>query len=98
MMWSNRLTVIGSKTQVQRFQKNNWDRHLRARYCELAENSPTRFACQFKTERFPLESLRRLSGRWQKLILLLDFESEENRIKGLAKAEAGDLEHWEVNY
>jgi hypothetical protein len=98
MMWSNRLTVIGSQTQVQRFQKSNWDRHLHARYCELAENSPTRFACQFKTERFPLASLRSLSRRFSKLVFLLDCESEENRIKGLAKAEAGELEHWEVNY
>jgi hypothetical protein len=97
-MWSNRLTVIGSKTQVQRFQKSNWDRRLRARYADLVENSPRRFACQFKTERFPLEPLRRLSRRWPRLTLLLDCESEEHRIKGLAKAKAGELDHCEINY
>ena len=98
MKWSNRLTVIGSRVQVQRFQKSNWDRHLRAQYCDLLECSPERFACQFSTQRFPLEALRRLSRQWSKLVPLLDCESEENRIKGLAKAKAGELEHCEITY
>jgi hypothetical protein len=96
--WSNRLTVIGSKRQVQRFRKSNWNTSLCARHCELLENSPTRFACEFKTERLLPESLRKLSRRWPRLTLLLDFESETKRIKGLAKAKAGELEHCEINY
>src|SRR5262249_1813122 len=84
--WSNRLTVIGSKSQVQRFRRSNWDRVLSARYCDLIEISPKRFVCEFKTERLPLERLRSLSSRFERLTLFLDYESEKTRIKGLAKA------------
>jgi hypothetical protein len=97
-LYSNRLTVLGSKTQVQRFQKSHWDRHLAARHGELLEDSPGRFACQFETESTSLERLRRLSRRWPNLVLLLIFESEEKRIMGLVKAKAGKLEHWQTSY
>jgi len=32
------------------------------------------------------------------LTLLLDYEIEASRIKGLAKAKAGELQHYEVRY
>ena len=38
----NRLTVLGSKEQVQRFLKSKWDQRLSARYCEWMENFPGR--------------------------------------------------------
>ena len=98
MMCNNRLTVLGSRAQVQRFQKSHWDRRLRARHCELLENSDRRFACQFETEALPVQSLQRLSRAWPGLTLLLDYEVEESRIKGLAKAKAGQLEHYEISY
>lgn len=98
MKWNNRLTVLGSKRQVQRFQKSNWNTALRVRHCELLENSPTRFAFEFTSERSLPESLRKLSRRWPRLTFLLDFESEAIRIKGLAKAKAGELEHCEISY
>jgi hypothetical protein len=94
----NRLTVLGPKVQVQRFQTSNWDRGLRARHFELLENSPTRLAWQFDAERTPLDSLRRLSRRWMHLTLLLVYEVEVKRVVGLAKAKAGQLEHWEISY
>jgi hypothetical protein len=94
----NRLTVLGSKAQVQRFQKGNWDRSLRVRHSELLESSPNRFACQFETECPPLESLRRLSRRWPRLVFVLNYEVKANRIMGLAKAKAGQLEHWKITY
>jgi hypothetical protein len=94
----DRLVVLGSQAQVQRFQASNWNQALRAWHGELLENSPRRFACQFDTEGSPLEPLRRLSRRWPQLVLLLDYEMEPKRIKGLAKARAGQLEHWETNY
>ena len=94
----NRLTVLGSKAQVLRFLESNWDRSLRARHCELLENSPPRYACQFETERPPLESLRRLSRHWPRVTFLLVYELEAKRIIGLARAKAGHLEHWEITY
>ena len=94
----NRLTVLGSNTQLQQFQDSYWDRSLRARHGELLQNSPRRFACQFETERPPLESLRRLSRRWPRLTFALVYEEEVKRIIGLARAKAGQLEHWESSY
>jgi len=95
---NNRLTVLGSKAQVQQFQNSNCDRSLHARHCELLENSPQRFACLFETERPLLEPLRRLSRRWPRLTFLLSYAGETKRIIGLAKAKAGQLEHWETRY
>ena len=94
----NRLTVLGSKRNVQSFRNGGWERPLRAQYCELIENSPKKFSCQFVTESPPLESLRKLSGRWAGLIFLLDYETEARRTKGLAKARAGLLEHHQIRY
>ena len=92
----NRLTVIGAKHEVQRFQKSGWQKSLRIRYPEPLEFSPRRFVCQFDTESHDLRRLQRLSRRWPGLVLLLDFEV--GRIKGIAKAQAGELEHCEIGY
>jgi hypothetical protein len=97
-MTTNRFTVIGSKRQVELFQKSNWKRHLRAWFGDLLENSPGRFACQFETESAPLESLKRLSRRSPRLTFLLDYEIEESRIKGLAKGQGAKLDHCEMSY
>jgi len=93
-----RLTVLGSKGPVQSFQKSNWQRRLHARYVELLENSPRRFACQFETETPSLAPLNRLSRRWPRLTFLEDYESEQSRIKGIAKAKGEKLEHYEISY
>ena len=90
-----RLTVIGSKHVVQRFQNSAWQKTLRIRYPEPLEFSPRRFVCQFETEGVELQRLQRLSRRWPGLVLLLDFEV--GRIKGIAKAQAGELEHCEIS-
>jgi hypothetical protein len=94
----NRLTVLGTKAQVRRFQNSDWDRCLRAQHAELLENSPTRLTCQFETERPPLDTLSSLSRRWPWLTWLLVYDAAANRIVGLAKAKAGQLEHWETSY
>jgi len=91
----NRLTVIGAKHEVQRFQNSGWQKSLRIRYPEPLEFSPRRFVCQFDTESHDLRRLQRLSRRWPGLVLLLDFEV--GRIKGIAKAQAGELEHCEIS-
>jgi hypothetical protein len=95
---SNRLTVLGSRGQVQRFLKSNWDRRLRARHGEWMENSPCRLVCVFETDDPPLEPVRSLSRRWLGLTFLLDFEVETDRLKGLAKAKKGQLEHCQFSY
>jgi hypothetical protein len=92
----NRLTVIGSKCEVRRFQNSSWDAILRARHQEALEFSPRRFVCQFETVANDLKRLQTLSRRWSGLMLLLDYEV--GRIKGLAKAKAGELEHCEIGY
>src|SRR5271156_6576377 len=82
----NRLTVLGSKRDVRRFQNSSWEKSLRARHQDPLEFSPCRYVCQFETIAHDLKRLQTLSRRWPGLVLLLDFET--NRIKGLAKAKA----------
>jgi hypothetical protein len=95
---NNRLTVLGAKEQVQRFLSSKWDRRLGARYGEWIENFPRRVVCLFETDEPPLASLRRLSRRHPQLILLLDWEVERERIKGLVKAQAGSITHCQFEY
>ena len=93
-----RLTVIGSRRDVHRFRASAWEKILRAHYYDPLELSPCRFACQFETVTPDLLRLRRLSKSHPGLVLLLDFESFPGRIKGLAKAKSGELEHCEISY
>ena len=93
-----RLTVIGSRRDVQRFQISAWEKSLRARYGDPLQWSPCRFVCQFETNSHDLKRLQRLSRSHPGLVLLLDFELAKPRIKGLAKAKAGALEHCEIGY
>ena len=93
-----RLTVIGAKRQVRSFQKSTWATALGAKHCELLENSPGRFCCQFESDDPPLESLRTLSWHWPMLTFLLDYDLHAKRVKGLAKAKAGALTDHRVTY
>ena len=95
---NNRLTIIGNRQQVRLFQGSDWNRRLAARFIELLENSPRRFVVIFMTEAPPLRPLTRLSMRWPSLVLLLDYEVQTERVKGLAKAKAGQLQHYKVDY
>ena len=94
----NRLTVLGSKEHVQRFLKSKWERRLSARYCEWMENFPRRVVCLFETDEPPLASLRKISRRRPHLVLLLDYEIERLRIKGLAKANKGKISTCQFEY
>ena len=87
--WQCRLTVLGSKARGQRFQKSNWNRHLRASHGDLLENSPSRSARQFEADDPPGGSLKELSRRWSGLTFLFDYDVQAQRVKGLAKAKAG---------
>jgi hypothetical protein len=96
-----RLTVLGTKRDVLRFQNSAWEKSLRARYYDPLQLSPCRFACQFETDNqddHGLKRLQRVSRLHPGLVLLLDFEVFPARIKGLAKAKAGELEHCEIAY
>ena len=42
--------------------------------------------------------LRALSRRWRSLTFLLDYDWEDKRIKGFAKAKAGRLRNYSVIY
>ena len=93
-----RLTVLGSRRDVRRFQASAWEKILRRRYLDSLQLSPRRFVCQFETTVQPLPALQRLSRSHPGLVLLLDFEAFPERIKGLAKAKAGELEHCQIGY
>ena len=95
----NRLLVVDSKLRLNKFTNSRWERILKARYCELAENSPGRYISQFNTEQAPIiEPLRRLSRHWPQLIFLLDWEWEDKRLKGFVKAKAGIVESYQLEY
>jgi hypothetical protein len=96
-----RLTVIGSRRDVQLFRNGQWEKALRAAYTEPLQLSPRRFVCQFETDSQDdqgLQRLQHLSRSHPGLVLLLDYEVFPARIKGVAKAQAGALEHCEIGY
>jgi len=93
-----RLTVIGTKCDVHAFHDSAWEQILRARYYDPLQLSPCRFVGQFEVVDHDLKRFRRLSKAHPDLVLLLDFELFPGRIKGLAKAKAGELEHCEISY
>jgi len=93
-----RLTVIGTKGDVLRFQYSRWEKSLQARYTEPIEWPPRRFVCQFETIGCDLNQLQSLSRRWPRLVFLLDYEIRRRRVKGIVKAKAGELEHHLVRY
>jgi len=98
-LWKCRLSLIDVKGTAAKYAENpRWIKDMGACHIEWLEFSPERHVCQFETELPPVERLRRVSRRWSRLTLLLDFEDETNRIKGLAKAKAGEVEHCEINY
>jgi len=95
----NRLLVIGPGDVLARFVDSSWENRLQARYSEWLEHSRTRAACQFETTgKPPLIELTSLSSRWPNLVFLLDWEVEQERRKGLAKAKGGQLEQWSTHF
>ena len=91
-----RLTVLGTQRELRRFHRRPWERTLRVRHLDPLELGRSRFGCQFETDGPGLKRLQRLSRRWPGLILLLDYELP--RLKGLAKAKAGQVDHHEIHY
>ena len=96
---NSRLIVVGRANDLKRFdRKSDWVREAGARYVELLESSPERHAWQFETDEPPLKFLKTISARWSSQTFLLDYDQEEQRIKGLVKAKGGKLRHHRVKY
>jgi hypothetical protein len=95
-MYHNRLIVLGERRVLRKFQDSDWLAAMAGRYAEPLEFAPTRFACQFDTTGNPLPALRRLSRSHPGLIFLLDYETK--RLKGLAKAKAGQLTNHHIRF
>ena len=95
----NRLTVVGPAKDLKRFYRDErWMPAAGARHIELMEHSPNRHAWQFDTDTPPLLFLRAESRQWPSLVFLLDYHCEDQRLKGLAKARKGRLQHYRVSY
>ena len=98
-LWKCRLVVVDSKGTVARFAASSgWKKSLGVCHIDWLELSPGRHVCQFETDKPPVTQSQKISRRWARLTLLLDYEDERNRIKGLAKARAGEVEHCEIFY
>ena len=98
-MTTNRLTVVGPASDLKQFDRNvEWTAELGARHIELLENSADRHSWQFETDEPPLKFLKTLSRRWRSLTFLLDYDWEDKRIKGLAKAKSERLKNHCVIY
>ena len=98
-LWNCRLTLVGSKRTVASFAASSgWIKTLGARHIDWLQLCPGRHVCQFETECPPVGPLRRVSRTWSRLTLLLDYEEETGRTKGLAKAKDGQVEHCEIGY
>ena len=99
-MHRNRLTVVGDRRRLSRFQNSNWLPVFAGCHTELLELAPPRFVCYFETATQPLPALQRLSRIYPGLVFLLEHEvdNERARMKGLAKAKAGRLTCHRVRY
>ena len=96
---NNRLIVVGPQTELKLFDENvSLKTELGACHGDLLECSATRTAWQFETNTPPLEPMKRLSIRHPRLTFLLDYEQQDQRIKGLAKTNKGRLIHHQVSY
>jgi hypothetical protein len=95
----NRLTIVGPAKDLRRFYRDeHWMAEGGVRHFELLEHSPERHAWQFETDAPPLPFLRGISRQWPSLTFLLDYDCEDQRLKGLAKAKNGRVRHCRVTY
>jgi len=97
--YNTRLTVVGPVPTLKRFDAKWTNKVIPGlQYLELLECSPRRIVLQFTTPALVLAAVTRLSRAWLSVVLLLDYEEEDKRIKGLAKAKAGRIEHYQIRY
>lgn len=94
----NRLLVVGPVKDLKRFYRDEHWMAAAGRHFELLEHSPKRHAWQFDTDAPPTPFLRSVSRQWPSLTFLLDYDCEDQRRKGLAKAKHGRIRHCRVTY
>ena len=95
----NRLTIVGPSKDLKAFYRDErWMAAAGARHIDLMEHLPDRHAWQFNTDSPPLPFLGTVSRQWPSLTFLLDYDCEDERLKGLAKAKNGRLSHYQVSY
>ena len=99
----NRLTVVGPLPDRRRFARHfrhhdGWNDILKALHIDLLEQSIDRHAWQFASRRPALNSLQDFSLRWGALTFFLDYDQEDRRWKGLARARHGRLRHVRFRY
>ena len=98
-MWcANRLLIVGPARTLERFERSDWDAQARAKYLDILEHSKNRLVVQFESGEPPLAHLKEASRQWRALTFLLDYEIEEQCLKGLVKARRGELETCLVHY
>ena len=98
-MWcANRLLIVGPARTLKRFERSDWEAQARAQYIDILEHSKHRLVVQFESGEPPLRYITAASRNWPRLTFLLDYEIEEKRLKGLAKARRGELETCLVSY
>lgn len=89
----NRLTILGQPPAVGAFAASPWLKALHGRHPEVYYLGKNRHEWWFESEsQPPLPELENLSRQWPDLVFLLEFDSEKNRVKGLAKVETGRVE------
>ena len=99
MNTQNRLTIIGPVRDLNKFYRDErWLSNSGARHLELLEHSRERHAWQFETDPQPPVYLRVLSRQWPDLTFLLDYDCEDQRLKGLVQAKNGRMRHCCFNY
>ncbi len=99
ILWNNCLTILGPARTVNRFYHgDDWEKTLGARHLEGLELCAARHRCEFKTTGRILIELQSVSQLWPRLVFLLDYEGESERVKGLAKIKAGQIESCEISY
>jgi hypothetical protein len=95
----NRLLIVGPAKDLKRFYRDeHWMVQTGGRHFELLEHSPKRHAWQFDRNAPPLAFLRSASRQWPLLVFVLDYDSEDQRLKGLAKARNGRVRHFRIRY
>ena len=95
----SRLTIVGPARDLSHFfAQHEWKPETGILHVELMEKSRFRHIWQFDGAEPPLQFITRLSDEWPFLTFLLDYDREDKRIKGLAKALKGQLRHLLVNY
>jgi hypothetical protein len=94
-----RLLIVGDEALLPGEAKiRAWIKKADGLYLELLEYDSERMAFQFETQGPPLRWLTSISRRHPSLTFLLDYDREERRSKGLAKAVRGQVEHFQVSY